>query len=352
MDVETRLSIIKSDPTEEIVTDKDLAGILETKSRPKHYVGFEISGMLHIGHVLVAGKKVNDLEKAGVETQLFIADWHTVANQKLGGDWERIKKAAEFYKRLFAIACPKSKVILGSDLYHNNDEYWQEVMKISAKTTMARATRTLIIQGRSEKDTLHVSQYIYPMMQVADIRALDVDISHAGMDQRKVHMLAREVFGELGEKRPLALLHTHLLQSLLEPPKIHESATKEEITIAMKMSKSKPGSNISILAGNDEIRKIIAGGWCPEGVVAENPVLGLCKYIIFPHLGAMKIERDRKYGGDAEFQSYDELEKYFAEKKLHPADLKNAVAHSMIKIIEPISSKFAKEKAEVMKLFA
>ncbi len=352
MDLQTKLDLIKSDPTEEMVTDKDLLSILETKEHPKHYIGFEISGMLHIGHVLVAGKKVNDLAKAGIETQLLIADWHTVANQKLGGDWGRIKKAAEFYKRLFAIACPRSKVILGSDLYHNNDEYWQEVMKISSKTTMARATRTLIIQGRSEKDTLHVSQYLYPMMQVADIRALDVDISHAGMDQRKVHMLAREVFGELGEKRPLALLHTHLLQSLLEPPKVSESATKEEITTAMKMSKSRPGSSIKILASNDEIRKTVSGGWCPEGIVKENPVLGLCRYVIFPHLGAMKIERDRKYGGDAEFESYAELERYFSEKKLHPADLKNATASSLIKIIEPISSKFSGEKAEIERLFA
>ena len=352
MDIETRLDLIKSVPTEEIVTEQDLRTILETKEHPKHYIGFEISGMLHIGHVLVAGKKANDLAQAGIETQLFVADWHTVANQKLGGDWERIKRAAEFYRRLFNIACPNSKVILGSDLYHNNDEYWKEVMKISAKTTMARATRTLIIQGRSEKDTLHVSQYIYPMMQVADIRALDVDISHAGMDQRKVHMLAREVFGEIGEKRPLALLHTHLLQSLLEPPKMHESATKEEITTAMKMSKSRPGSGINILASNEEIRKIIAGGWCPEGIAQENPVLGLCKYVVFPHLGAMKIERDRKYGGDVEFASYGELERYFSEKKLHPADLKNAVAQSMIKIIEPIASKFAKEKGEIEKLFA
>jgi tyrosyl-tRNA synthetase len=352
MDIDERIEIIRSEPTEEIVTDQDLRTVLETKAHPKHYIGFEISGMLHIGHVLVVGKKINDLEKAGVQTQILIADWHTVANQKLGGDWERIKKAAEFYKRVFSFVCPNSKIILGSDLYHNNNEYWKDVMKISAKTTMARATRTLIIQGRSEKDTLHVSQYIYPMMQVADIKALDVDISHAGMDQRKVHMLAREVFGELHDKRPLALLHTHLLQSLLEPQKLNESATKEEIATAMKMSKSKPGSGINILAGKEDIKRIISGGWCPEGVTEGNPILGLCRYVIFPHLKTMKIERSSKYGGDIEFSSYRDLEEYFAGKKLHPADLKSAVASSMIKIISPISDRFSGEKEELGRLFA
>ncbi len=351
MDVETKLSIVHSEPTEEVITEDDLRTVFETNKKPKHYIGFEISGIPHIGHILVAGKKVNDLAKAGVETQILLADWHTMANQKLGGDWERIKKAAEFYRRLFSIACPSTNIVLGSDLYHNNDKYWTEVMKVATKTTMARATRTLIIQGRSEKDTLHVSQYLYPLMQVVDIHAFEADIAQAGMDQRKVHMLAREAFKELGNKRPLALLHTHLLQSLNEPPKTEANAEKEELVVAMKMSKSKPNSTISILANNEEIRKIVKGGWCPEGMAHENSILGVCKYIIFPHFSVLKIERPSKYGGDAEYTSYAELESAFTEKKLHPVDLKNAVAESLVKLVDPIASKFSSERKEIEKLF-
>lgn len=351
MDITTKLDIIKSEPTEEIVTEKDLVSILENNSRPVHYFGLEISGMPHIGHILCAGKKVNDFAKAGFQTNILLADWHTVANQKLGGDWERIKKAGEFYKRLFAVACPSAKVTFGSELYHNNNEYWKEVMKIAAKTTIARATRTLIIQGRNEKDTLYVSQYLYPIMQVADIKAFGADVAHAGMDQRKVHMLAREVFKELNEKKTLALLHTRLIQSLLEPPKINEGAEKEEIVTAMKMSKSKPGSSIPILSSKEEVNRIIRSGWCPEGVVNENPILGLCRYIILPTAGTLKIERDMKYGGDLEYNNYASLEKDFSEKKLHPIDLKNAVSNSIIKIMAPIITKFGSERKEIEELF-
>ncbi len=351
MDIESKLAIIKSQPTEEIVTEQDLKEILETKTKPVHYIGLEISGMPHIGHILCAGKKINDLAKIGFQTNILLADWHTVANQKLGGDWERIKKASEFYKKLFSVACPSAKVTLGSDLYNNNNDYWKEVMKIATKTTMARATRTLIIQGRSEKDTLYVSQYIYPIMQVADIKAFGADLAHAGMDQRKVHMLAREAFKELNDKKPLALLHTHLIQSLLEPPKVHETADKEEIVTAMKMSKSKPGSSIPILSDEKEVKKIVSGGWCPEGVVTENPVLGLCKYIIIPTLGTLKIERPEKYGGTLEFDDYNSLESTFVAKKLHPADLKNAVATSLVKIMEPITKAFSGKKEEIEALF-
>ena len=66
---------------------------------------------------------------------------------------------------------PKHKNNTGLRLYKNNEEYWKNVIQFARRTTMARATRTLIIQGRSETDTLHVSQYIYPIMQVNDILA-------------------------------------------------------------------------------------------------------------------------------------------------------------------------------------
>ena len=351
MDIETKIELIKSEPLEEIITEPDLRALLETNSKPKHYIGLEISGMPHIGHILVAGKKINDLAKAGVQTTVLLADWHTVANNKLGGDWERIIKASKFYRELFNTVCPDTKVILGSDLYKDNDEYWKLMVQIARRTTIARATRTLVIQGRSEKDTLHVSQYLYPMMQVADISALDVDIPHAGMDQRRIHVLAKEVFESLKMKK-IVPIHHHLLPSLAEPPKITDDAQKEEIVAAMKMSKSKAGSAIPILADYKEVDSIIKTAWCPEGVVDQNPVLLLCKYVIMPTSGEFRVERDAKFGGDVTYTSYSSIESDFASKKLHPMDLKNAVAQSISSIMLPITSKFRHRKAELQQLFA
>ncbi len=350
MDIDTRISIIKSEPTEEIITESDLRSLLETKSRPRHYLGLEISGMPHIGHILVAGKKINDFAKAGVETHVLLADWHTMANNKLGGDWERIIKVSDFYRKLFNEFCPKAKVVLGSDLYSGNDEYWKLVLQISRRTTMARATRTLIIQGRSEKDTLHVSQYIYPIMQSADIKALEVDIPHAGIDQRKVHMLAKEAFKEMGMEE-IVPVHHHLLPSLKEPPMISDQSDKEEIAASMKMSKSKPGSAIPILSTDEEIGQIIKTAWCPEGVTENNPVLELCKYVIFPISGVMEVNRDSKYGGDLRLGSFEELNGLFRERKLHPTDLKKAVAEALSSLISPIAKKFVAERDELRSLF-
>ncbi len=350
MDIDGRMALIKSEPTEEIITDERLKNLLETKSHPVHYLGLEISGMPHIGHILVAGKKINDLDKAGVKTQIWLSDWHTMANNKMGGDWDKIMKASKFYKELFNEFCPNTKVLLGSEVYHNNDDFWKLVLQMARRTTVARATRTLVIMGRNEKDTLHVSQYLYPIMQAADIEILGADIPHAGMDQRKVHVLALELFKDL-KLREIVPIHHHLIPSLTEPPKVSESAEKEEIVAAMKMSKSKQGSAIPILADESEVKSIMKTAWCPEGVVEQNPVLELCKYVIFPISSELKVERDAKYGGDVTYTSYRLLSEDFLNKKLHPSDLKSATATNLYKIMAPISTKFKNRKAEMTELF-
>ncbi len=326
MDIDGKMDLIKSEPTEEILTEEELKSLLETNNHPIHYIGLEISGIPHIGHVLVAGKKINDLVKAGIKTKIYLADWHTFANNKLDGDWNKILKGAEFYKMLFKFICPDTEIVLGSDLYSKNDEYWKYVMKFSAHTTIARATRTLIIEGRSEKEKLHVSQYMYPIMQVADLIALDVDIPHAGMDQRRIHMLAKELF-KSEKLKPIVPLHHHLITSLTKPPNLPAGSVKEEIVAEMKMSKSKPGSAISILSKDVEIKKAINNAWCPERTIDKNPILELCKYLIMPSKGKFSIIRDKKFGGDVEYMRYKDIESDFKTGKLHPSDLKNGVCN-------------------------
>ncbi len=350
MDIDKKIDIIKSEPTEEIVTIEDLKQILETNSKPKHYMGIEISGIPHIGHVFVGGKKINDLDSIGAKTNVLLADWHSVANKKLNGDWDKIKELSKFYSDLFKAFCPNVNIVLGSDLYEKNDSYWKNLINTSTQITIARATRTLIIQGRSEKDTLYVSQYIYPIMQAIDIEALDVDIPHAGIDQRRVHMLAKEIFETRTPKRIIAPLHHHLLPSLLEPPKINNSMVKEEIVAAMKMSKSKPGSAISILATDDEIRSTIKRGWCPERITIENPILELVKYVIIPNLKSLDIERKKEHGGDLNYIDYKELERAYANGMIHPLDLKNAVATAIIKLFKQIRPVTEKYKEQVLNL--
>ena len=75
-----------------MVTEQDLRALFEREAHPKHYIGLEVSGVLHLGSLVINGFKVNDFIKAGMKCTVFLADWHSYINNKWGGDWEKIKK--------------------------------------------------------------------------------------------------------------------------------------------------------------------------------------------------------------------------------------------------------------------
>jgi tyrosyl-tRNA synthetase len=341
MDVDDRLAFIMREPTEEVVTADELQALIETKTHPRHYIGLEISGMLHIGSLVMTGFKINDFMKAGINTTVFLADWHTYINDKMGGDWDRIKKVSQYYTEAFKFFCPGVNIVLGSDLYKKTQDYWENFVRFSKHMTLARTMRSLTIMGRSEAEkNLDLSQLLYPPMQSVDIKALDLDIVHAGMDQRKIHMLVREIFPKLGWKVPV-LVHHHLLPGLSEPLRISlDEGNGDDTRISSKMSKSKPASGILIHDDEKVIRDKIGKAFCPVGVAAGNPILELVRYVIFHEFDEFVIERPTKYGGSITYTSYKDIERDFITKKIHPMDLKNSTATYINKIIEPIRKHF------------
>ena len=137
--------------------------------------------------------------------------------------------------------------------------------------------------GRTEKDQLSLSQYLYPSMQATDIKELDLDIVHAGTDQRKIHMLVREVFPKMNWKVPIAV-HQHLIPGL-------SKADEQQDTAFTKMSKSNPSTSIFIHDNEEEIIKKIKHAWCPPKIAENNPILAFAKYIIFHNETSLEIER-------------------------------------------------------------
>ncbi|MFN4336921.1 MAG: tyrosine--tRNA ligase [Candidatus Nitrosocaldus sp.] len=350
MDLESRLELIAREPTEEIVTLEELRYLLETKTRPKHYIGLEISGLLHLGSLVLTGFKINDMIKAGVECTVFLADWHTFINDKLQGDWDMIKSVAKYYEDAFRFFCPGINVVMGSELYSSYKGYWDDLIRFSKHITLPRIMRSLTIMGRSEKDRLDFAQLVYPVMQAVDIHALGVDIAHAGIDQRKVHMLVRDVFPKMGWDVPVAV-HHHLLPGLGEPVSLGlEDDARMDVKVSSKMSKSKPYTSIFVHDDEHTIKEKMRRAWCPESI-EYNPVLEIARYIIFHEFKEFTVERPAKYGGSITFSSYKELEEAYASKRLHALDLKNAVAFYINRIVEPVREYF-KNRKEVMEVLA
>ena len=332
MDILEKVDLIERPPTEEVVTHDELTELFKTNSSPKHYIGLEISGFLHLGSLISTGFKINDFAKAGVKCTVFLADWHTLINDKLGGDWETISKVSKYYQDAFKLVCPEANIVLGSKLYEEKTEYWSELLKFTKHMSIARTMRTLTIMGRSEGDKkIDVAKLLYPAMQAVDIHSLDVDIAHAGMDQRKIHMLVREIFPKMKWKVPVAV-HHKLLPGLTKP--VDSSDSK-----VVKMSKSDPNSGIFIHNTDDEIKKKISKAWCEEANTQTNPLLEIAKTVIFHESNEMNVERPEKFGGNISYTNYNQLETDFVEKKLHPGDLKQTVGNYLVKIISPIRDK-------------
>ncbi|MFI5417043.1 MAG: tyrosine--tRNA ligase, partial [Nitrososphaerales archaeon] len=205
MDVTTKVDLVSRPPTEEIVTKEELTNLFETNSKPKHYIGLEISGFLHLGSLISTGFKINDFIKAGVQCNVFLADWHTLINDKLGGNWETISKVSKYYEDAFKAVCPGVGIIHGTELYNSTKEYWKDLVQFTKHMSLARTMRTLTIMGRSEsEEKIDLAKLLYPPMQAVDIHSMEIDIAHAGMDQRKIHMLVREIFPKMKWKVPVA----------------------------------------------------------------------------------------------------------------------------------------------------
>lgn len=334
MDAESRAALVMRPPTEEVVTEAELMALLEAEARPSHYIGLEISGFLHLGSLVSTGYKINDLLEAGVRCTVFLADWHTMINDKLGGDADRIGEVAEYYRSAFAAVCPGAEIRLGSELYDGSPEYWRELVRFAGHMSLDRTRRALTIMGRSEADSrTDLAKLLYPAMQAVDIRFLGVDIAHAGMDQRKIHMLVRDTFPKMGWKVPVAL-HHRLLPGLSRPGQQGRGAD----AAGAKMSKSSPASGILVHDAEDQVRSKIKRAWCEEGRTDANPLLEICRQILF-RPGPLRVERPDRFGGDVEFGSYAELEGAFAAKKLHPSDLKGAVADALVPVVSGIAAR-------------
>ncbi len=347
MKLGNRLNLIRS-VGEEILTEEELIPFLEENKHFIAYDGFEPSGQIHIAQGILRAINVNKMIKAGAKFQVLVADWHAWANNKLGGDLEKIQITGKYLIevwRLTGMDLSNVEFLWASDLVQD-DEYWKKVMTIARNSTLKRILRTAQIMGRSESEALQASQILYPCMQTADIFHLNngspVDVCQLGMDQRKVNVLARELGPKLYGVKPIAI-HHHMIQGLNKPKNSYNSL--EDKVLDLKMSKSNPDSAIFMTDSKKIIQKKISKAYCPEGTIEENPIVEYAKYFIFenPNISEFKIERSLKFGGDITYSNFEELEKDFLDKELHPMDIKNSVAYYINELINPIREAFENE---------
>ena len=354
---DARLALIERN-TAEVMGRADLHALLATPTPIRHYIGYEISGKVHLGSGLVAMAKVADFLAADVACSVLLADWHTWINDKLGGDREVIRRVATGYfteamrASLVAVGADPSRVrfVLGTELYASNPDYWATVVDVGRHTTLARMVRSISILGREQTDSVDFAKLLYPAMQAADIFAQGVNLAHAGTEQRKAHVIARDVATKIrtnrltdsdGQVIKPAAVHHPLLLGLRKPPVWPLPEDVDPATL--KMSKSDPASAVFVHDDPDTIRRKVARAFCPPEETRFNPVLNWFEQLVFAlDGGPVRIERSDADGGSVTFETSAELTAAYGAGKVHPRDLKDELARRLIDRLEPARAHFAR----------
>jgi tyrosyl-tRNA synthetase len=303
---------------------------------------------MHIGMGLICGSKIKDMLDAGFDFTVFLADWHSWINNKLGGNMDNIRLCGEYFKHCFeglGIESQRVNYVWASELARDIS-YWEKVVRIGKSASIQRVWRALPIMGRSmDTSDMESASILYPCMQAADIFQLKLDVACAGIDQRKAHMLARDSADKLGMKKPTCV-HTHLLMALSEPEPKTEGQFDENIEmdreIRSKMSKSIPGKCVFVHDTPEEIKKKIGNAFCPPKDVKSNPMLEMAKYAIFPMANKLELDRPAKYGGPLTFENYETLEVAYSKGEIHPLDMKNSIADALTTILKGVREHFTR----------
>jgi len=328
MDIKQRFELVKRN-TQEIITEEELMKLLETKKNPSVYLGTSVTGRPHIGYFAWV-QKLADFLKAGFKVKVLLADIHGALDNT---PWDLLEKRYKYYEMVIPAMIEAMggdlknfELVKGSD-FQLDKKYVLDVLKMSTFASVKDCTKAaseVVKMGDNPK----LSGLIYPIMQAVDEVYLDVDIQLGAIDQRKILVFAREFLPKIGYKRRIEVMIPFV----------------RGLTQEGKMSSSVNYSKIDLLDDEKTIKEKLKNAYCEEGN-PENGVLDFAETVIMTQKQDKKevfvINRPEKFGGVLKFKTKEELHEAFVSKKLHPMDLKNAVAIEINKLLEPIRKKFA-----------
>ena len=238
---------------EEYVRSEAVLSKLRKGQSIRVYCGYEMSGGLHVGHLRGIAMLNSFARYSNCRVIALIADLHVWLNKRSEGSpaarralLDGLKKV--LHPRVNIVTAAMGSKPSGLDNFQLSKPYLKTLMGLSTIPTMNRVTRGIATSLRACKDAIRVSDVLYPLMQVADMYHLGIDVAIGGIDQRKIHMLARDLAGKFGVEKP-AIFHVALM-----------------CAGGVKISKS-AGNGIAVLDSPGEIRQKLAG--CPDEMLGH-----------------------------------------------------------------------------------
>jgi tyrosyl-tRNA synthetase len=306
---------------QEVIGEDELKEKLKSGKEFSIYWGTMPTGSISIAYFFPM-LKIADLLMADCKVKILLADLHAALDSV---PWEDLEKRYDYYKAaiitiLETIGVPIKKLefVKGSEIQLDK-KYFLDTLKLSTFSNLnecKKAASEVVKMGENPK----LSGMIYPLMQALDEEYLNVDAQLGGNDQRKIMVYARENLPKIGYSARIELLNP-IIRGL----------------VGEKMSSSVEGSKVDLMNNEEEVKKKINKADCVSGD-PNNGIMALLKYFILVIKGDKKenfiVERPEKFGGDKKYSNYEEIEKDFIEEKLHPLDLKNAVAKEINNLLK------------------
>jgi len=308
---------------QEVIGGDELKKLLSEKKEISLYWGTMPTGSPHVSY-LYPFTKIADFLNAGIKVKILLADLHAALD---GVDWKILQKRQNYYKSLIPLMLKSVGVntknlefIEGSKMQLQGN-YFKDLLQLSTLTSVHEATKAaseVVKLGENPK----LGGILYPLMQALDEEYLKVDIQFGGTDQRKIFVYAREYLPKIGYKSRIELMN-YILPGLIGP----------------KMSSSVPGSKIDMIDEKEVVERKMNQAVFLEGD-SNNGVMSFLKYVLFvikkDNNTDFVIDRPEKFGGVKKYSTYEELEKDVINKKMHPQDIKKAVAKEINLLLEPV----------------
>ncbi len=324
LSLEKKFELVKRN-TQEIITEDELKKLLKEKKKPIVYWGTAPTGKPHVAYFLPA-LKIADFLKAGFHVKVLLADLHAALDNT---PWGLVEHRYDYYSAIIplmiqaiGVDVKELEIVKGSE-FQLKPEYMYDVLKISSVVSVRDSRKAAAeVVKNVEKDSAKLSGLIYPLMQAVDEEYLNVDCQLGGLDQRKIMVLARENLPKIGFNPRIEIMNP-MIPGL----------------IGKKMSASDEKSKIDLLDDEKTIKEKIK----KAEMIAGNPdngIMAFLKYVLMvikeDNNEEFVVKRDKKFGGDLVYKKYSEIEEDYVSKKLHPLDLKNAVAEEIFRLLKPI----------------
>lgn len=164
---------------------------------PRVLSGIQPSGQLHLGNYAGAIRQFLDLQNAGNEMFVFVASYHALTSTRDPAALRANIRQIVVDYLAFGLDPAKTAIYVQQDVPEVTELAWL----LSCVCPMSQMEKAVSYKDKLAKGiSANVGLFTYPILQAADILAVDADVVPVGKDQVQHIELARDMAGRFNSE--------------------------------------------------------------------------------------------------------------------------------------------------------